>query len=185
MFTRKQLCWTYFLMNTEKVLRADFLWLSLKRGTGNGEWEMRLTIFHEILHSEQFEDDEFIDDNIVFWDFWHLPMLAPVIFQAIVLDKEQQMFHFDEISYSTQSEGGEFNSGNSFLWFSTPVSIGTCYLLGHGFRPKTTNAPVLMKFFNLHKTRVLNSVFSILRDAINECRRGLKLGIEKQILCQK
>ena len=24
-------------MNTEKVLRADFLWLSLKRGTGNGE----------------------------------------------------------------------------------------------------------------------------------------------------
>ena len=37
MFTRKQLCWRYFPMNTEKVLRADFLWLSLKRGTGNGE----------------------------------------------------------------------------------------------------------------------------------------------------
>ena len=97
---------------------------------------MRLTIFHEILHSEQFEDDEFIDDNIVFWDSWHLPMLAPVIFQAIALDKERQMFHFDEISYSTQSEGGEFNSGNCFLWFSTPVKFDTCqYWHLSSFRP--------------------------------------------------
>ena len=30
---------------------------------GNKEWEMRLTIYHETLHSEQFEGVEFIDDN--------------------------------------------------------------------------------------------------------------------------
>ena len=42
-------------------------------------------------------------------------MLAPVIFQAIVLDEEWQMLHFDEISYSTQSQDVEFNSDNSFL----------------------------------------------------------------------
>ena len=29
----------------------------------NGEWGMRLTISHEILHSEQFEGPEFIDDK--------------------------------------------------------------------------------------------------------------------------
>ena len=41
-----------------------------ERGTGNREWGMRngergmrSTIFHEILHSEQFEDTEFIDCN--------------------------------------------------------------------------------------------------------------------------
>ena len=30
---------------------------------GNGERGMSLTIFHKILHSEQFEGAEFIDDN--------------------------------------------------------------------------------------------------------------------------
>ena len=38
-------------------------WLSLKRGMENGEWGLRLTIFLEILHSEQFEGAEFIDNN--------------------------------------------------------------------------------------------------------------------------
>ena len=32
-------------------------------GTGNGERGIRLTIYHEILHSEQFKGAEFIDDN--------------------------------------------------------------------------------------------------------------------------
>ena len=32
-------------------------------GLGNGERGMRLTIFFEILHSEQFEGAEFIDYN--------------------------------------------------------------------------------------------------------------------------
>ena len=34
-----------------------------KRGMGNKECEMRLTIYHKTLHSEQFEGAEFIDDN--------------------------------------------------------------------------------------------------------------------------
>ena len=38
-----------------------------ERGTENGEWEMRLTIYHKILHSEQFEGAEFIDDNSFLW----------------------------------------------------------------------------------------------------------------------
>ena len=32
-------------------------------GTGNGELGMRLTIYYKILHSEQFEGAEFINDN--------------------------------------------------------------------------------------------------------------------------
>ena len=60
-------------------------------------------------------------------------MLAPVIFQAIVLDEEWQMLHFDEISYSTQSQDVEFNSDNSFLGFLTSVNIGTYHLLGNSY----------------------------------------------------
>ena len=66
----------------------------------------------------------------------------------------------------------------------TIVSVGTYYLLGQSFRPKTANAPVLMKVCTLHKTRKVNSMVSILRDATG-CRRELKLEIEKQFLCQK
>ena len=64
------------------------------------------------------------------------------------------------------------------------VHIGTCYLLGYGFRLKTANASVLIKVCTLHKTRVVNSMVSILRDA-SGCHRKIKLRIEKQILCQK
>ena len=71
-----------------------------------------------------------------------------------------------------------------FLWFLTLVNIDTCHLLGHSFRPKTANLPILMKFYSLHKSKVVNLMVSILRDA-SGCRRELKLGIEKQILCQK
>ena len=31
--------------------------------TGNGERGMKLAIYHETLHCEQFEGTEFIDDN--------------------------------------------------------------------------------------------------------------------------
>ena len=34
-----------------------------ERRAGNGEHGMRLTIYHEILHSQQFEGAEFIDGN--------------------------------------------------------------------------------------------------------------------------
>ena len=65
-----------------------------------------------------------------------------------------------------------------------PVDIGTCHLLGHSLEPKMANLPILMKFCTLHKPRVANSMVSIFRD-VSGCRRELKLGIEKQILCQK
>ena len=45
---------------------------------GKGEQGMRLTIFQEILHTEQFEDAEFIDGNNFLW-FLNLSMLAPDI----------------------------------------------------------------------------------------------------------
>ena len=64
------------------------------------------------------------------------------------------------------------------------VSIGTCYLLGHSFWPKMANAPVLIRFGTLHKTRVVNLMVSIL-SGVSGCCRKLNLGIEKQILCQK
>ena len=70
-----------------------------------------------------------------------------------------------------------------------PANIGNCqywYLLS--FRPqfstKKANAPVLIKFCTLLKTRVVNSMVSILRGASGYSRR-LNLGIEKQMLCQK
>ena len=294
--------WSWSLLNHISIQNR----LSLKRGTRNGERGMRLTIFHEILHSEQFEGTEFIDDDSFVWfltpanggrchlsghsfgrravnasilmkfctlnkcrtvnsmvtnffyKFWCLPILKSVnVGTCHLLGHGFGSFEWRTANVSIlmkfhtrQVEGGEFNSNNSFLWFSMPVkfdtcgqnltnltistcdpffhsfgpkmanlpilmklctlhklspmnsivtivfwdswrlsiltivSIGTCYLLGHGFRPKTTNASVLIKFCTLHKTRVVNSMVSILRDA-SGCRRKIKLRIEKQILCQK
>ena len=79
---------------------------------GNGERGMRFTIFHEILHSEQFEGAEFIDDN-------------------------------------------------SFLWFLTPVSVGTCHLTGHSFRRRTVNTSILMKVCIFQKSKALSSLVTI------------------------
>ena len=114
---------------------------------------------------------------------WHLSSFRPQFWT-----KNGKSSNFDENLYFAQT-GGEFNGDNSFLWFLTPVNIDNCqywYLLSvrPQFSTKTVNAPVLMKFCTLHKTRVVNSVVSILTDA-SGCRRELKLGIEKQILCQK
>ena len=108
---------------------------------------------------------------------------------TIALSKSCKGFTFDEIWNSTNIEGPEFNGGKIFcdswrLSKFTPVDIGTCHLLGQSFGPKTENAPVLIKFCTLHKTSVVNSTVSILRGA-SGCRRELKRGIEKQILCQK
>ena len=49
-------------------MKNNDLWAIFKkgnseRGTGNGERGTRLTTYHEILHSEQFEGAEFIDGN--------------------------------------------------------------------------------------------------------------------------
>ena len=78
---------------------------------GNGEREMRLTISHKILHSEQFECAEFFDDN-------------------------------------------------SFV-ILTPVHVGTCHLLGHSFGRRMANASILMKFRTPHKSKVGNSIVTI------------------------
>ena len=59
-------------------------------------------------------------------------------------------------------EGPEFN-GDNFFCNSWRLSILTCYLLDHSFRPKTANAPVLMKFCTVHETRVVNQWFQYWR----------------------
>ena len=68
---------------------------------------------------------------------------------------------FHEILHSEQSEGAEFIDNNSFLWFLTPVNVGTCHLLGHSFRRRMANASNLMKFWTLHKSRAVNSMVTI------------------------
>ena len=140
-------------------------------------------IFDEIWNSAQIEGPEFNGDKFFrdSWSlqYWHLSSFGPQFWT-----KNGKSFNLDEILLFTQTEGGKLNGDNSFLWFMKAVNIGTCYLLGHSFRPKTANALVMMKFCLLHKTRVVNSMVSILRYA-SGCHRELRLGIEKQILCQK
>ena len=75
--------------------------------------------------------------------------------------KNGKCFNFDEILYSAQIEGGEFNGDNRFLWFLTPVNIGTCHLLGHSFGQRAVNASILMKFCTLHKVWVVNLIMTI------------------------
>ena len=75
---------------------------------------------------------------------WHLSILAPVIFKAIVreggefngdniLSKSCKSFSFDEIWNSTQIKDTEFNGDKIFcdswgLSFLAPVDIGNCHL---------------------------------------------------------
>ena len=68
---------------------------------------------------------------------------------------------YHKILDNEQFEGAEFIDDNSFLWFLTPVNVGTCHLLGHSFGQRTANASILMKFRTLHKSRVLNSIVKI------------------------
>ena len=91
---------------------------------GNRERGMRLTISHKILHREQFEGAEFIDDNSFLW-FLTTANVGACHLQAIVLAKNGKCFNFDEIFRLHKSravnsmvaivtEGGEFNGDNSF-----------------------------------------------------------------------
>ena len=68
---------------------------------------------------------------------------------------------FHKIFQSEQFESAEFIDDNSFLWFLTPVHVGTCHLLGQYFGWRTTNASILMKFRTLHKSRAVNSMVAI------------------------
>ena len=107
-----------------------------ERVTGSGKREMRLAIYHEILHSERIEGGEFIDDNSFLW------FLTPSSAGTCHLSghsfgrKSANDSILMKFRNSTQSEGGEFNSDNSFLGFSTPVNFYTCqYWHMSSFRP--------------------------------------------------
>ena len=150
--------------------------------------------FDEIWNSAQTEGPEFNGDKI-FCDSWCLSILTPVDIGTCHLlghsfgPKTVNLPIL--IKFCTLHKPRVVNSMVTIVFCDswhlsilTIVKIGTCCVLGHSFWPKTANAPVLMNFCYLHKTRVVNSIVSILRDA-SRCRRGLKLGIKKQILCQK
>ena len=148
----------------------------------------------EISYSTQIEDCEFNSNNNFLWFstpvrfdtcwYWHLWSFLsqcwtkmanlPILMKFCTLHKLSAMNSIVTIVFQDSWR----------LPILTIVSIGTCYLLGHGFRKKMANASVLIKFHTLHKTRVVNSMVSILRDT-SWCRRKIKLRIEKQILCQK
>ena len=81
---------------------------------GNREQEMRLDIFDEILHSEQFEGAEFTSDNTFLW-FLTLANVGTVIFEAIALDEEWQMHQFWRNFVLCTIEGNEFNGDNIFF----------------------------------------------------------------------
>ena len=59
--------------------------------------------------------------------YWHLWSFRPQFW-----NKNGKSSNFDEILYFAQTERGEFNGDNSFLWFLTPANIENCqywYLL--------------------------------------------------------
>ena len=127
---------------------------------------MRLTIYHEISHSGQFEGTEFIDDNSLLW------FLTPVNDGTCHLLGHKFGRRTDNASilmkFCTQHKSRTVISmvtiGFCNFWrlsILTPVSIGTCHLLGHSFGRKTANVSILMKFCTLHKSKVGNSITTI------------------------
>ena len=127
---------------------------------------MRLTIYHEISHSGQFEGTEFIDDNSLLW------FLTPVNDGTCHLLGHKFGRRTDNASilmkFCTQHKSRTVISmvtiGFCNFWrlsILTPVSIGTCHLLGHSFGRKTANVSILMKFCTLHKSKVGNSIMTI------------------------
>ena len=42
-----------------------------------------------------------------------------------------------------------------------PVSVGSCQFLGQSYGPRPANASILMKFYTLNKSRVANSMATI------------------------
>ena len=53
--------------------------------------------------------------------YWHLSSFKPQFWT-----KNGKSSNFNEILYFAQTEGGECNGDNSFLWFLTPVNIDKC-----------------------------------------------------------
>ena len=150
--------------------------------------------FDEIWNSTQIEGPEFNSDKLLS-DSWRLSILTPVDIgtcHLLGLSFGRKTANLPILmKFCTLHKPRVVNSIVTIVfchsWHMSIlaiVNIGTCYLLDHSFWPKMANSPVLMKFYTLIKTRVVNSIVSILRDA-SGCPRELKLGIEKQILCQK
>ena len=136
---------------------------------GNREQEMRLDIFDEILHSEQFEGAEFTSGNTFLW-FLTLANVGAVIFEAIALDEEWEMRQFWRNFILCTNRGQwiqwwqHFFSNFWRLSILTLVNLCTCHLLGHSFGSfgrRATNASILMKFCTRHKMRVVNSIVTI------------------------
>ena len=127
---------------------------------------MRLTIFFEILHSEQFEGAEFIDYNSFLWFMTtanvgscHLSghSFGRRTANASILIKLRSL-HKVRVVNSTVTI---FFCNFWRLSILTPVIVGTCHLLGHSFGRRTANAPILMKLCTLHKVRVVKSIVTI------------------------
>ena len=125
--------------------------------------------FDEIWNSTQIENLEFNGDK-TFCDSWRLSILTPVDIGTCHLlghsfgPKTANLSIL--IKFCTLRKPWVVNSMVKifFLCFLTPVNIDNCqywYLLslGHKFRPKTVNAPVLMQFCTLHETIRLDKIF--------------------------
>ena len=128
---------------------------------------MRLTNFHEILQSEQFEDAEFIDGNSFLWfltpanvgtyhlsghSFGQRMANTSILMKLCILRKSRVVNLMVTIVFCNFWR----------LSILTPVNVGTCHLLGHSFGRRKANASILMKFRTLDKVRVVNSVVTIL-----------------------
>ena len=103
---------------------------------GNGERGMSLIIYHEILHSEQLEGAEFIDDNSFLW------FLTPANVGTCHLSGRSSGRRTANASilmkFCTLRKSIAVNSmvtiGFRNFWCLSiliPVNVGTCHLLGH------------------------------------------------------
>ena len=74
---------------------------------------MRSAIYHEILHSEQFEGAEFIDDNNFMW--FLTPVNVDICLLLVHSFGQRTSINFDETLYSAQIKGAAFNGDNKIL----------------------------------------------------------------------
>ena len=127
---------------------------------------MKLTIFHQILHGEQFEGAEFIDGNIFLW------FLTPANVGTCHLSGRSSgrrtanasiliKFHALHKSRAVNSMVAIVFCNFWCLSILIPVNVGACHLLGHSFQRRTANASILIKFRTLHKVRGVNAIVTI------------------------
>ena len=127
---------------------------------------MRLTIYLEILHSEQFESAEFIDGNSFLWfltptNVGTCHLLGHSFGRRTANASILMKFHTLHKSRAVNSMVTTFFCNFWRLSILTPVNVGTCHLLGHSFGRRTANASVLMKFRTPHKSKEGNSIVTI------------------------